>query len=135
MRKQDWPEIMAAAIAAARGRAFAWGSHDCCLFAADVVRAMTGVDHAAPFRGRYSTARGAAMALKRYAGGGLLAAVTRLLGDPVPGVQARRGDVVYAETALGPAIGICIGPAACFAAPAGLACLPLSACLHAWRID
>lgn len=34
---------------------FAWGSFDCALFACDCVRAMTGEDPAAGFRGGYST--------------------------------------------------------------------------------
>jgi hypothetical protein len=51
-RYEDWPQRLVAAIEAARGRPFSWGAMDCCLFAADVVLAMTGVDYAAGFRGR-----------------------------------------------------------------------------------
>jgi len=32
---------------------FAWGSNDCALFAADAIRAFTGVDLAEDFRGKY----------------------------------------------------------------------------------
>lgn len=135
MRRPDWPEQMAAVIEGARRTSFAWGRHDCCMFMADVVAATTGNDPAAAFRHRYSTELGAKRALKRYGAGSLLATATAILGPPVAPLMARRGDVVYATTGLGPALGICGGPVAYFAAPSGLATLPLATCDHAWRID
>lgn len=44
---------------------FAWGSHDCALFAAGAVQAMTGRDFASPYRGRYSTLAGGLRLLKK----------------------------------------------------------------------
>ena len=66
-RLEDWPERLAEAIEAANERPFSWGRHDCCLFACDAVMAMTGVDPAKPFRGKYKTKRGAFGVLKRFA--------------------------------------------------------------------
>ncbi len=38
-----------------RNSPFAWGTNDCCLFPADAIEAMTGVDIASDFRGKYAT--------------------------------------------------------------------------------
>jgi hypothetical protein len=48
---------------------FSWGQHDCALFAADGVRAITGVDIAAAFRGRYDDEASALAAIKEITGG------------------------------------------------------------------
>lgn len=53
MRLHDWPERLSKTIAAARGTPFAYGRHDCCIFAADCVEALTGIDLAADWRGKY----------------------------------------------------------------------------------
>lgn len=136
MRRADWPEILAALLARARAAEFAWGEHDCCLFAADVVRAITGRDPAAAFRGRYRTRRGAQLALKRYGRGTLLATVTAILGEPVPPLLARRGDVLYMDGPQGPAMGVCSGPRVMFPTrPRGLVAVHPLSCSHAWRID
>ena len=59
---------------------FAWGIFDCCLFAADVVQAVTGIDPAAPYRG-YRGARQGMRLLRRAGGVGAFA--IRALGFPV----------------------------------------------------
>lgn len=49
---------------------FAWGSNDCALFAADAVKAITGTDIAADFRGKYSDEAGAFALIKSVTGKG-----------------------------------------------------------------
>jgi len=39
----------------ASGRPFVWGECDCCLFAADWIKARTGIDPAAALRGAYAS--------------------------------------------------------------------------------
>jgi len=51
---------------------FEWGTHDCALFAAACVAAMTGMDFAETYRGKYNSARGAATALGELGAGTLL---------------------------------------------------------------
>ncbi len=135
MRREDWPEILSEQLAAGRQRPFEWGRHDCCLFAADVVAAMTGTDYAAEFRGRYRSAGGAKRALTRYGAGSLETTLTAKLGAPVAPRLARRGDVLLLDTEDGPALGICAGTHGFFAAPEGLARMPVAACRGAWRVD
>ncbi|MGA2650427.1 MAG: hypothetical protein ABSF28_07880 [Terracidiphilus sp.] len=48
---------------------FKWGTFDCALFAADGIKAMTGVDIAADFRGKYSTEEEAFALIKHITGG------------------------------------------------------------------
>lgn len=59
---------LASFLAAASRTPFAWGSHDCCLWIADWLRAKGYADPAAKFRGRYRTALGAHRLLKRHNG-------------------------------------------------------------------
>ena len=54
-RTQDWPELLAATLETRDRQAFRWGTHDCALFAADVIQSMTGIDAAGVFRSRYDT--------------------------------------------------------------------------------
>jgi hypothetical protein len=142
MRCWDWDRRLDAHLKAALGRPFSWGEHDCALFAANAVRDMTGIDGAAPFRGRYRTARGATLALRRFAGGGLAeaaAAICATHGWPaVPVTLAQRGDLVLLDTAEGPALGLVdlTGRQAVKAGQDGLQALPLDApsVLKAWSI-
>ena len=134
-RRCDWPERLAEAVWAARGRAFAWGRHDCALFAFDCVRAMTGVDHLAAFRGRYRSANGAARVLRSIGGVKTIEElVTGIFGQPRPVVAAQRGDVVLIDGDLGPTLGVCLGARAAFSGPDGLVYAPTATARSAWRV-
>lgn len=143
-RFESWPRLLAEAIEAARGRPFSWGEHDCCLFAATLVLAMTGTDPAARFRGKYKTARGAAGIMKRFAGGGVAAAAEKIaaaLGCPeVPPRLAGRGDVVLFEAPgpdgkPSPALGVCVGATFVFAlAAVGVGFMPMGCAIRAWKV-
>lgn len=140
LRREDWPARLNEAIAARLRVRFAFGAHDCCLFAADVVQAMTGLDPAARFRDRYRTAHGAARVLKR-AGGlePLMEQIAAAHGMPeVPPLTAQRGDVVLLDAepdTVNPALGV-VAPDGRIAAagPDWLAFLPLRAARRAWRV-
>lgn len=149
-RFEDWPRRLDAAIQAAASRPFAWGQHDCCVWACDTVLDFTGCDLMAPLRGRYGDARSAALAMRRYAGAGLEAVARRLADghwlEEVPPGFAQRGDVVLAQvnTPEGPnggerradALGLVgiNGRDALFAGGIGLVAMPLRHCRLAWRI-
>ncbi len=55
---------------------FAWGTHDCALFAADGIEAMTGVDIAAAFRGKYTDEASSLTAIRTITGAAADAVVT-----------------------------------------------------------
>ena len=134
-RTPDWPERLADAVRAARARPFAWGEHDCALFAFDCVLAMTGEDHLAAFRGRYRSAKGAVRALRRIGGVKTLEELTtRILKRPALPETAQRGDLVMIDGELGPTLGICLGARSAFAGPDGLVFAPTATVRRAWSV-
>lgn len=98
-RFADWEERLAAYLEPLRERPFEFGRHDCCTFASGAVQAMTGVDPMAEFRGRYTTSRGAAIALGRIGAGTLEKTMDGKLERVAPGF-AQRGDVAMIDGAL-----------------------------------
>ena len=137
-RRPDWPSRLEEHLQAARNRSFRWGRHDCAMFACGAVEAMTGADPAAPFRGRYRSEAGARRLL-RAAGGGLAELVARQAQEQgaveVPPLRAQRGDLCLAAGPDGlDGLGVCVGGAAAFMRPDGLAFLPIGRVKRAWRI-
>lgn len=132
MRCKGWELVLIRFVESRHNTPFVWGQHDCCLFAADAVQAITGIDHAEPFRGKYSTAAGAARMLAQYHG--IIGYCNSVLGSCLPVTMARRGDAVAIETQSGTALGICLGVHSVFAAPDGLSYHPTLNCCAAWRI-
>ncbi len=136
-RRCDFAERLLATLGECRDRPFAWGRNDCALLACDLVMAATGVDYAAPLRGRYRTAAGATRVLRRFAGGGLEAAAEKIARDngleEVPLLMAQRGDFVLLDDTEGPALGVCLGSHIVAAGPAGAVLRPLAAARRAWR--
>lgn len=115
VRNDDWEACLNAYVEAVAGDDYAYGVHDCGLFCAGAVEAMTGVDHAAAFRGAYDDAVSAAKVLRAKGKGTLIATVASLF-DEKPPAFAQRGDIVW----NGEAIGICFGPVALFVSDGGL---------------
>lgn len=68
MRHRQWQSRLAAVIDGRLSAPFAWGTNDCCMFAADCVQAVTGIDPAAALRGTYSNALEAVAALESLGG-------------------------------------------------------------------
>lgn len=137
MRYEDWPSRLNAIICEALDRPFAYGEHDCSLFAADVVLALTGVDPAQQFRGKYRTEQAAYRLLARSGG---LAAVAQSVArehgfEPVLPTLAQRGDVVLFHNDGRPTLGV-VDLAGRIAAPGpqGLAFLPITEAIMAWRV-
>ncbi len=135
MRVENWPLVLDGHLRRAADLPFAWGSHDCCLWAADVVHGMTGVDYAAGFRGRYRTALGAARQIKKHGAADLAELLTGIMGNPVPVLSAKRGDLCLVETPLGPAAGICVGSRVAVPGETQLVYIGLLEALTAWRVE
>jgi hypothetical protein len=136
-RIDNWPRALTDFAEERRKLPFVWGQNDCCLFAANWVAKLTGVDPAASLRGKYTTAAGAARIIKRR--GGMQAMVGKICaGHGWPMVNpklARRGDVVLIEQATGPALAVCMGEHAAAAGPNGVSMVPTLSALAGWRID
>lgn len=118
MTTTDKAALLARFIEERRRMPFAWGSNDCCLFAADWVLAATGRDIAAEYRGRYSSALPAMRFVE--AGGGVEAMVERAGGRIVHPSLAHRGDIIARDVGNGIGLGVCIGSLAAFVGKDGL---------------
>lgn len=90
-------------------RPFQWGEHDCALFAAGAVKAMTGEDFAAGYRGRYKTLRGGLGLLRRKGFVDHADMAASVLEEIHPS-RAQVGDVAAIEESGHTALGIVQGP-------------------------
>ena len=117
-------------VEATRSIPFQWGKCDCCLWAADVVLALTGVDHAATFRGSYDSMRGAQRLLKSRGGlVGLLDSISSLRRAERP----LRGFVAVALVPS-PTLGVVLGRKTLFKDRDGeLVSIPTANTVASWR--
>lgn len=118
-----------------------YGQNDCCLFAADGVKAMTGVDIAEDFRG-YTTEQAALAKIVKVTGGSTVedAAVYCAQKYGLPELQyplmAQGGDLVLIQEADGFKMGLIHLSGTCAVVPGELELrrIPLTAIKRAWRI-
>lgn len=125
-RLPGWQDALHDLIVRRRAIPMEWGKHDCCLWVADAVLAMTGFDPAEHYRGTYSSPQGALRRLvAQDAVGSPEELADKVFGERLPIALARVGDVVAAdltalglaepdEPTLGKAMGICYGRSSLF---------------------
>lgn len=139
LRFPDWPARLTRFLEEREQLPFAWGQHDCCLFACDWIREATGWDPAARFRGEYRNREGALRALREL-GRGTLPTTASGIAEAVGAapysqpLRAQRGDIALIETDLGPALGVVMGPHIVSTGPAGLITVPLRSALRVWPL-
>lgn len=130
-----WQHRLTAYLASIAAAPFEAGRLDCALFTAGAVKAMTGVDHARGWRGKYrSLAKGLkALEAAGHADHVVLAAS---LYPEVPPIMAQEGDiaVVPADGETGSALGIVQGPSIYVMSRAGLTLAPLTLATRAFRV-
>lgn len=132
-RLSDWPERLDALVRARADWPFVWGVNDCCTFAADAVHAITGREPMGTLRQRYQSAF-AALGLTQELGG-LRAAVTSVLGQPVDPAFCTVGDILLVMNDGRELVAVCNGATALAPGPRGLATLTNPEVLAAWRVD
>lgn len=130
-RLLDYPIRLEALVMSRLDAPFEWGARDCCLWAADVVQAVTGYDPCEDLRGTYSTAEQAPDVIKRVRG--IKAACAKRLGPQVPAVMAEVGDVGLFMQDGHPALAAYTGGSWMAQGQAGVVVIPESAVLMAWR--
>lgn len=108
-RLSDWETRLNAYLASVKGQPYQYGTLDCALFAASAAAAITGVDNAKAFRGKYSTQAGSIKALKRIGKGNLEKTFDHFYPERPLGF-VRRGDLVFD----GESVGVCVGAHALF---------------------
>lgn len=109
-RAGDWEDRLATYLDRMSEEPFKYGTNDCALFVAGAIKAMTGVDPAEDYRGKYDTQRAAAEALKEYGEGTLLKTV-RAWAEEKSVHFAQRGDLVMKNATT---VGVCVGLFSCF---------------------
>lgn len=134
-RLQDWPERLAELVAARVAMPFAWGTHDCCTFAADVALAITGADPFAQHRGRYATEAGADGVVGPAGLTQFVEGLMRDFGcDEIPVATAQRGDWALVIVGNMPLVGVVLGGQVAAPGARGLAFLPFRRAERAWGV-
>lgn len=128
----DWETRLAAYVADVMSKPFAWGEHDCCLWAAGVAQAQTGQDLAAPYRGTYSDEHGAAQVLRKLRG---LKGVGDGLGSPIAPAFSTNGDIGIIRAPSGKRVmALFTGHVWLFVTARGLQVAAPDRVIHAWRV-
>lgn len=149
-RIDNWQSNLSAVINARREQSFMWGETDCTQFAFEAIKAVTGDDMAAPYYGKYTTAKGALKILQKVDGVKTPTALfEKYLGEAKVIAFARKGDVVTCDPksigydapddagAFGDVIGVCYGQMSYFVGASGLVAvqtLQCAKCFHTGSI-
>lgn len=97
------------------------------------MRAITGVDPAAAWRGTYTTLEGGLKRLRKAGFDDHVALVDSLFQEVAPAF-AQVGDVAMIDAPDGPALGIIVGETIACLTPSGMGHLPREAALRAWTV-
>lgn len=134
IRLPAWRSRLSACVEGALHRPFEWGRQDCALFAADVVQAMTGVDPAREWRGRYSTRIGAARILRKIIGANGETGLAGKYFPEIAPVLAADGDVAVVDQDGRRVLGVILGPMFGSPGPDGLAFVPSDEVIRAFHV-
>jgi hypothetical protein len=107
-RLPDWKPRLLAYLQESSARPFQFGTHDCALFAAGAVQAMTGFDPAADYRGGYRTLNGGLRAIHK-AGFEDHVALACHLFEAIHSSRVAPGDLAVVDTDEGAALGVVQG--------------------------
>lgn len=116
-------------------RPFQWGKFDCCMFAADAIKIMSGVDPATEFRGRYRSASGAYKQLKKHGYNNVDEVLRAKLGKPIPRLQCNQGDIASISTPEGIAAGVIFGASIYAPGPEGMTATPLKKAINIYGVN
>lgn len=134
MSRETWPSTWRSSLIAyldrQERRAFAYGENDCLLMTSGAVATMTGIDHAAAYRGRYRTLAGG----RRVIGMTPLEKVASLFVEIHP-VEALDGDIAAMPVGRDWTFGVLVGAHFYVLAETGLAILPRGGARKAFRVE
>lgn len=126
MRLHDWEHRLTRYVTEVARSGFAYGEHDCALFAAGAVKAVTGIDPGAPWRGRYSSFKGG---LKLVLKDGFAdhVDIMRRHCPLIPSSSVMPGDLAVIGTGRDAALGVVQGALIYVLRETGLGLMPLGA--------
>ncbi len=136
-RVADWRRQFDRACDRLRLEPFSWGDNDCAVgLAGNLVLALTGVDVAKGYRGRYATAIGAVRVLRNSGHTSLGDLVAALLPEHAHPSMARVGDIVTVpdESAIGEVLGVVNGERLFVMTTRGFGTVDRSCATRAFRV-
>lgn len=134
-RKEMWRGAFHTCISQSRRKPFELGVFDCGIFVADVLLALTGFDHAAQFRGRYTTIQEAKRTLRSYGFKNHVDVIAALFPEIHPS-EATVGDIVAApsDDVFKVGLGVVNGETCFVLTPNGLGTIHLLEATRAFRV-
>ena len=132
IRKPDWEQAAARYFTRVTDQPHAWGRHDCVLFCASAVEAMTGVNLVEGIDADYQDEAGSFRVLASLGAKNLADMVDQLL-EPAPMNELRRGDVLQYGDRNGFLL-INWSPRALGVSERGVVHIPFTAAARAWRV-
>ncbi len=133
MRHPNWRPALRDYVEDVARKPFRYGSHDCALFTAGAVKAMTGVDYARGWRSQYrSLAKGRKLLAEK--GHKDHVALVASLYPEIPVLRAQVGDIAVLDGDGGDALGVVQGALVWAADPNGLRSVPLIQAKRAFRV-
>jgi hypothetical protein len=130
MRVENWHSKLLAYIDQQERTPFAYGVNDCLLITAGAVEVVTGVDHAASFRGKYRS-----MKEGRALIGKPVLTFVRAKFPEIHVSQAHDGDIAARRVGREWTFGVLIGAHFYVQVENGLGILPRSDAEKAFRVD
>ena len=139
MRVSDWPELLNEYLNSMQSKSYEWGKLDCCLFVADWLLILTGIDYAKAFRNRYDSLESALTLMNEWFDPNAIdehfGAPAKYLDSlflPISIYKVKRGDVVANKDG---SVGICNGLYSLFMSSKGLATVKTLECVKGWAIE
>jgi hypothetical protein len=129
-RHPQWDQRLVDCVSELRAIPHDWGKHDCLLWVAAAVKAVTGKDHARGHRGKYKNRVSAYRYLKSLGYDSPEAMIDSALTEKPVGF-AQRGDLVMASDGI-PAV--CMGAVAFSVGEEGLVSVPREQWAKAWGV-
>jgi len=136
-RREDWLDRLHHAVSIGTLVPFAYGVHDCVLWAAYCIDQMCDTTHVQRIGETFNYHDEDAANAVIMTGGGLAKLISEWLGgqEPISAKRAAPGDVVLARNEDGkPIVGIVLGHNIVVPGPTGVIAIPYSAGVLAWRV-
>ena len=114
------------------GKPLVYGENDCCLFVADAVLAMTGIDPAKAIRGTYNSEQGAAKIIARH--GGLKGLIDSLGFESKTIAFATVGDIGLAKQEREELLVLCMAGYAIAQGKRNIEFVPFDRLIHVWGV-
>lgn len=133
----DWKTRFSNYLPHVINKPFKWGAQDCCMFAADSIYVMTGIDILEEYRNKYSSAKGAQKILDEHGGtlSKFLTVVCRKHGlkKAEPNI-AQNGSLCLIKTDIGDAAAILWNGKVWAQGPDGVITAPKSVIKRIWNL-